>query len=168
MIGDILRFKSDEVILIDRGLVLVEEIRLRKDELDHIQERLEKIALAGDQIPLEDSERDGMQYIAQGSEKTVPVVITADMLMKSFTGGSAKHDAIEAAAGGPANIREFFRRTISYERIIDDGKLFRRKAREVLGAEIAPLFISACVARDKTGTPRNAVKIDWQRAVAIS
>jgi hypothetical protein len=150
---------------IDRGLEIVAQMDALKKELKAIAERVDKAALKGPQIPLEDPARDGTQYLAHGSAKIVPVVITADFLAQTFTSGSKKHEAIAAAAAG--KLAEFYAPTTTYERQFEDGKVFRAKAREILGAEKAEPFIRACVVRDKFDVPKNAVKIEWARARLI-
>jgi hypothetical protein len=147
---------------VDRGLALVAQIAELQDELAEIEAVLEKAALAGEQIELEDEERDGRQFLARGSRLVVPVVITADMLTKSFGADSHIHEKIAAVAGD--KLRQFFRPQTTWKTLFDSGKIFRRKAREILGDDAAPAFITACVARDKNGIAKNAIKIEWKRA----
>lgn len=147
---------------IDRGLVLVAQIKRLEEELKQITTRVERVALCGKQIPLEDPERDGMQYLAKGSAAIVPVVITADFLRKSFIEESEPHLEIRATID-PITLANFYTAKTTYERVIDDGKDFRKKAREILEAPKAEAFIKACVARNKDGIPKSAVKVDWQR-----
>ena len=157
---------------VDRGIVLVSEIAARQKELKELTKRLEKDALAGDQVDLIDSEREGKQFLAKGSEKTIPIVITADTIVGSFQDKSAVHERIcaaffQATKGDDRNIEcditEFFVPTTTFQNLFDSGKQFRAHAAHILG-NAAPPFITACVARDKHGIPKNAVKIDWDRA----
>ncbi len=147
---------------IDRGLVIVAQIEKLQEELKGITARVEKAALNGKQIPLEDPERDGMQYLAAGTSRIVPVVITADFLRDSFSGSGTVHDQIAAAAG--EKLPSFYGKKIVFKRQIDDGKAFRKQARETFTPAQAEIFIKACVAVDKFGVPKNAIKIDWARA----
>lgn len=149
---------------IDRGLEIVVEIEALKTELSALTERVKRAALNGPQIPLEDADRDGTQFIARGTEKLVPVVITADYLAASFTNLSPKHEEVLAALPHrQPQLTDFYQPKTTWERGIDDGKDFRRLAREML-AECAEPFIVACLARDRHGIPKNAVKIGWDRA----
>jgi hypothetical protein len=147
---------------VDRGLTLCREIEQREDELKAIIARLETAAVHGEQVPLEDADREGKQYLANGSDMTVPVIITSDELVGSFADASPIHTAIETAADG--NLKRFFKKTVKWERLAKDGKAFRTLALGVLGKEKAPPFISTCVARDKHGIPKNKIVVQWERA----
>lgn len=153
--------KSD----IDRGLEITTQMEKLKAELKQIKERVEAAALKGPHIPLEDPARDGTQYLAQGSDRIVPVVVTADFLTKSFAGGSQRHMAMQILAG--KQLGHFYQPKTTFEREQEDGKVFRAMARDILGGETAESFIATCLARDKHGMPINAVKIEWARARAI-
>lgn len=153
---------------IDRGLVLVKEIAELETELKAIKARIEKAALNGPQIPLEDAERDGMQYLARGTQKVVPVVITADFLVSSFGSLTPKHEEIRAALPNVEPLlTDFYAPKLTYERVIEDGQAFRKLAREMM-PDIAEPFIQACVARDKHGIAKSAVKIGWDRAKEVA
>lgn len=153
---------------VDRGLYLVERIEALKKELEQIEVRLTTAGLEGEQIELVDPEREGRQFLAKGSEAIVPVVFTADLLVKSFAAHSAVHDKIDAALADPGFQRpSFFARFTIYKTAIDSGKIFRARAAEILG-EAAPAFISACLQRDKHGIPKSQVKIEWGRAEKIA
>jgi hypothetical protein len=149
---------------IDRGLEIVSALEELKKELGEITTRIERAALNGPQVPLEDPERDGMQYLAKGSERIVPVVITADYLAGSFTNLSDKHlEILKTLPNREPLLVDFYQPKVKFERVIEDGKAFRKLAREMLGDE-AEAFIKACVSRDKFGIPKNATKIAWDRA----
>lgn len=149
---------------VDRGLEIVVQIEALKKELEAIEDRLEAAGLKGEQIELMDPEREGRQYLAHGSECVVPVVFTADLLVKTFQKGSAVHQKIEAAAGTSAILASFFKESVTFKSLFDSGKIFRRQAEEILGEQAGPKFITACLARDKQGIPKSAVKIEWERA----
>jgi hypothetical protein len=150
---------------IDRGLELTAQIGVLEAELKVLSERIEKAALRGPQIPLEDAERDGTQFLAKGSRRVVPVLITADYLAASFTEGSKVHEkVVQALPNREPLLTTFYTPKLTFKRVYEDGKVFRRQAREILGAELAEPFINACVVRDREGIPKNAVKIDWSRA----
>lgn len=147
---------------VDRGLALRAEIAVREKELKDIVTRLEKAALTGDQVPLEDKDREGMQYLAAGTDCIVPVIIASDELMGSFAEDSANHRKVAAAA--QEKLPSFYRRVVTWERLAKDGKAFRALALQVLGKEAAPPFISACLARDKAGIPKSKITVQWDRA----
>lgn len=146
---------------VDRGLDLVAAIAAEQEELKQIVSRLEQAALEGEQIPLNDAEREGMQFLAVGAKGTVPVVITADNIAQTFVEGSPLHARAEAAAQD--RLSDFYRRTVTYKAVPKDGKAFRAEAAAILG-DAAPAFISACLSRDKHGVPKNSIKVEWSRA----
>lgn len=149
---------------VDRGLAIVEEIKGLELELEAIESRLEQAGLQGDQIELIDPEREGRQFLAKGSDAIVPVVFTSDLLVKSFADASAAHAAIETSAEG--KLASFFKPVKTWKTLFDSGKIFRRKAAEILGDE-GPAFVSACVQRDKHGIPKSATKIEWNRKIEL-
>lgn len=146
---------------VDRGLDLLAAIKTAEDELKTIVQRLEQAALEGQQEPLNDANREGMQFRARGTKATVPVIITADSVMQTFADGSPAHARIADAAKG--KLEDFFKRTVTFKNTCRDGKAFRAEAAAILGDD-APAFISACLSRDKNGIPRNSIKIEWDRA----
>lgn len=150
--------KSD----VDRGIEIRKLMIDLKKEFDAIEARLEEAGLNGEQKELEDAEREGRQYLAKGTSAIVPVIFTADLLRGSFQADSATHHKIDLAAKG--NIRQFYKRVSAFANLFDNGKNFRAHATEVL-SEHAPAFITACVARDKQGIAKSAVKVDWDRAL---
>jgi hypothetical protein len=149
-------------LAVERGLQIQEEMDTLKKEYKAISALIKKAALKGPQIPLEDPERDGMQYLARGTAHEIPVIITADYLAQSFAAESDTHRKIQAAAVGNM-LPHFYQPETVFNRIIEDGKRFRHEARANLG-EAAEPFIAACVVRDKHGIPKNALKIEWDRA----
>lgn len=155
---------------VDRGLFIKSRIAELALELAAIEDRLVKAGLAGDQVELTDPEREGRQWLAHGSQQIVPVVFTADLLVKSFQVGTDVHHQILRSLT-PYNtwrLRDFFRSTRVCKTLFESGKTFRAKAVEILGKESAPAFISACLSRDKEGTPKNQIRIEWDRAAAIA
>jgi hypothetical protein len=147
--------------LVDRGLSIRARIAKDKEELRLIEEQLEQAALTGEQVDLVDEEREGKQFLAEGTKQIVPVIITADLIIGSFQKDSAHHTRISEAA--KTKLLAFFRPKTVYENLFDSGKKFRSQAAEILG-EDAPEFITACLSRDKHGVPKNAIKVDWDRA----
>jgi len=148
---------------IDRGLKLVAEIEKRQEELKEICGRIEARALScpDEHIPLEDPDLEGRQFIARGTNVQVPVVITSDLLVKSFKSDSKAQAAIDAKACG--KLARFFGKETVYKTLIDDAKRFRAAAAEILGATAGAAFVAACTIKDKHGLPKNQVKIAWDR-----
>lgn len=146
---------------VDRGLEIRSEIAQLLAELETIEAFMKQAGLRGEQVPLEDADREGRQFIAEGTEQIVPVVFTADLLVKSFGDGTAMHAKIEAASGGHLDV--FFKKVTTHKGIIEDGKAFRTKAAEVLGTH-GPYFVSACLQRDRNGIPKSQVRVEWERA----
>jgi hypothetical protein len=151
---------------VDRGLQIVGELKMLQDELDRIEARLEAAGLEGEQVELNDPDREGRQFLARGSAAVVPVVFTADLLVQSFQVDSDIHRRIVLAIPAGHYVRDFFRSVRVYKTLFDSGKQFRAKAAELFG-DSAPTFISACLQRDKDGIPKSKVKIDWHRAEEI-
>lgn len=150
---------------VDRGLVIKKQIAELALELAEIEDRLVKAGLAGDQVELEDPDREGRQWLARGTEQIVPVVFTADLLVNSFANGSIVQGKIMDALGEHP-MGNFFRRVTGFVTQFDSGKKFRAHATEMLGAS-APKFISACLRRDKEGTPKSQIRIEWDRATEL-
>ena len=50
-------------------------------------------------------------------------------------------------------------------RTIEDGKLFRRRADELLETKAAP-FITACLQLKRGGIPKNKVSVEWKEGLA--
>lgn len=146
---------------VDRGLKIREDIKRLQAELKEIEAKLENAALTGQHVELKDSDREGRRYMARGSSLVVPVVFTADRLIQSFKLNSPVHTRVRTIAGDL--FKEFWSLTQVYETRFDDGKKFREEADKVLGPR-APAFITACLARDKHGTPKSDTKILWDDA----
>jgi hypothetical protein len=148
--------------LVDRGLALRAEIAAREAELKRITIALEGAALTGEQVPLEDADREGRQYLARGSTLTVPVIISADVVLKSFADGSKIYARLQELAG-MVKLRKFYEPETTWKARFAGGKELRATAAEVLGAA-APAFVTACVQRDKNGIPKNKIAVEWSRA----
>lgn len=146
---------------VDRGLEIREQMEKLKIELKDIEVRLQHAALHGEQVELQDADREGRQYLATGSDRIVPVILTADMIVGEFAANSDRHREIVPRAEGRLN--EFFKPVNKFENRFDNGKKFRLRAGELLGLGAAA-FITACVARDKSGIPKSAIKVTWDEA----
>ena len=147
---------------VDRGIEIRKLMIELKAELEGIDARLETAGLEGEQKELEDPEREGRQYLAKGTSAVVPVIFTADLLRGEFQRGSVAHHSISAAGCG--EMGQFYKPFSGFANVFKNGKKFRAHATEILG-EHAPAFITACVARDKQGIAKSAVKVDWDRAL---
>lgn len=151
---------------IDRGLEILAELEKLETELKNIEVRVKHAALHGEQVELKDADREGKQYLAAGSDRIVPVILTADKLLGSFADGSKQHIIITNAIGtqNVPRLTQFFKRTVKFENVFESGKKFRTTADELLGKS-APAFITACLARDKDGIPKSDIKIMWQETL---
>lgn len=149
---------------VDRGIEIAELMGKLKKEKDEIDARLEKAGLAGEQIALEDEEREGRQFLARGTAQVVPVVFTADQVVKSFAAESAVHRQIATAADG--KLAQFYAEKRTLHAVFETGKLLRRQAAEIFGTA-APAFVTACLARDKFGVVKSQVRVEWGRAQAV-
>lgn len=149
---------------VDRGLEIRAEIAKLEAELKDIETRVKHTALHGDHVELADADREGKQYLASGSARIVPVIFTSDMIVGEFGHGGPKHLLIaDAVNGDDVKISAHFKLVRKFENRFDSGKKFRASAAELLG-EKAPQFITACLARDKDGIPKSAIKIMWDEA----
>ncbi len=146
---------------VDRGLEIRAQIQCLQDELSTIEKCLRHSALAGEQVELEDPDREGRQFLARGTESTVPVVLTADMVAQTFADGSKTHARLAEVAG--EKLGQFYRAVTTWKILSKTGKAFRLEACAILGNE-APAFITAALARDKNGIPKSQIKVEWDRA----
>ena len=130
------------------------------------QRRMTELALLLDQrleAPLADADREGKQYLATGTGITLPIVFTADKLVKTFAPKSDVHERIEAASDG--QLLRFYRLKPVYECTQKDGKAMRSFAAEILGPK-APALIAAVRQVDKFGVPKSDIKLEWSAALA--
>lgn len=150
-------------LLVDRAYVLQARIASDEAELKQLEEKIlaKCLASSDEHTRLEDPEREGTQYLAHGEAVSVPVVMTADALVKSFQSQSALHHSISKVAG--AAFTALFRPVSAWKATHDDGKKFRAAVRELCG-DRAPQVITACLQRDRDGQPKSVTKIEWDRA----
>lgn len=149
--------------LVDRGLAIIAERDRLATELKGIEAQLKKAGLEGEHRELKDAAREGRRFEARGTSAIVPVIFTADLLVKSFAADSATHRLIEAKAGG--KLADFYQLMPTWQTRFDDGKVFREQA-DVLLAKDAPAFITACLQRGKGGIPKSQVKVEWKAGLA--
>ncbi len=153
--------KSD----VDRGLEIREKLEKLEAELKDIETRLQMAGLKnpGEHVELADADRDGKRWLANGSNRVVPVIFTADILIGQFDALSPRAQPIQRAARGKLDY--FFKRVIREENRFESGKKFRKQADEML-LEAAPNFITACLARDKDGQPKSRIVVAWKETEA--
>jgi hypothetical protein len=157
-----MRTKNAIAADVDEGLRLVRAIAAAQAALKPITARLKKDAIAAphEHEPLKDAEREGMQFIAHGSDgKELRIVITADKLLLAFPDGSEQHERIRTAAG--EHFRSFYQPHTEWHAVAADGKAFRTAARTILGEDKAPAFIAHVRDLKKNGLPKNDVKLEW-------
>lgn len=150
---------------VDRGLEIRAQIEQLKEELDIIESSLQLTARQGQQIDLNDPDREGKQYLAHGTEVIVPVVLTADVIIGQFVDDSPMHARLEAIAG--ESLKHLFKKKTIWENLAKSGKQFRTLANQTLEAK-GPEFITAAIARDKHGIPKSSIKVEWNRAGDIN
>lgn len=154
--------KTQLTALVDRGLQLYRQIEDAKKELKRIEESLKAHALTGDQQPLNDPDRDGRQYLAQGTSETVPIVLTADILYQSFADGSIPH--LQAASIAGMDLDTLYTPIKTWKMLAKTGKAFRAEAVTQLGAHRAAQFITAVTQKSKDGIPKSQIRTEWDRA----
>lgn len=146
---------------IARGLELRETIKSHQAELKTIEKRLEQAGLEGEQIPLQEQDREGRQYLARSPKAgvIVPVIFESDQIVASIQTGSDIHTTLQQIAGD--HLPQFFAASTKLDRIPKDGQAFRQLAREILATQ-APALISAALQRDKAGIPKSRTIIAWE------
>lgn len=154
---------------IERGFELRSLIKSAQKELKSIETRLEQAGLEGEQIPLQEADREGRQFLARSPKLNlvVPVVFESDQVIASFRKDSEFDEGIqEYCDGRKIRLHDFFVPEITYKRLARDGQAFRKSAREILGAQ-APEFVSKFLQRDKDGIPRSRTLIAWENARSL-
>ena len=131
-------------------------------ELKEINARLQTAGQNAEHIPLTDADREGKQAILKGSRHYLPIIFESDLLIASFKPDSLKHTEIKAILGD--DLPKFFRDTRVFERIQEDGKAFRKFARENLPADKFAKLVQATTDRKKDGIAKSRVVVDWDAA----
>lgn len=151
---------------IERGLELRTTIKTAQTELKAIEKRLEQAGLEGEQIPLQEADREGRQFLARSPKLglLVPVVFESDQIIASLQADSPL--AFELIEASGYKLERFFARSSKLDRVQKDGQTFRQAAREILGTT-APEFISRCLQRDKAGIPKSRTIIAWENAKSM-
>lgn len=151
---------------IERGIELRGTIKSAQTELKTIEKRLESAGLEGEQIPLQEADREGRQFLARSPKLglIVPVVFESDQIVASIQPHSPMHEALSEISG--PHLGKFWFPVSKLDRVQKDGQAYRKTAREILGS-LAPEFISASLQRDKAGIPKSRTIIAWDNARPI-
>lgn len=150
---------------IERGIVIKAEIARLVVELKEIEDRLEAAGLRGEQIPLQNKNLEGKQYIARSAKHALPVRFESDLIAGSFAPDSVMHKEVVEITG--EHFGKFFKRTVVFKRIQQDGEGFRKKARAILTPEAFAKLIKAVTMRDKKGIAKSKTVIAWDDAKPI-
>jgi hypothetical protein len=150
----------------ERGLEIKAEIAELTIELKAIEERLESAGLAGDQVPLQDENREGKQFLARGSKHVLPVRFESDLIMGSFEIDSPTHTVIKEICG--ELLPRFFKPSTKLDRVPKDGEAFRKLARQLLDPEPFAKLIRAATARDKNLIAKCRTVVAWADAKTIA
>jgi G3E family GTPase len=143
---------------VDRLIVIKAQIADLTAEAKTIESRLENAALHGEQIPLQDSQREGKQFLARGSSLIVPIRFEADNLVSTFKHDSELHKSLKTLLG--ATFEKFFKEVHGYDRKHkDDANKFRKFARKELQPDAYAALIKACLSKDKDGIPKSKTVI---------
>jgi hypothetical protein len=154
---------------IERGLDLRATIKTAQAELKSIEKRLEQAGLEGDQIPLQEADREGRQFLARSPKLglIVPVVFESDQIIASYRQGSEFDGKMQDyCVENEIFLIQFFVPETTYSRLAKDGQNFRKSAREILGSK-APGFVAQCLQRDKAGIPKSRTIIAWENLKQI-
>ena len=151
---------------IERGLDLRTQIKAAQTELKTIEKRLEQAGLEGEQIPLQEADREGRQFLARSPKLglLIPVVFESDQIIASIIPGTQTHADLSTIAG--EHFGSFWTAINKLDRVAKDGQAYRKTARQILGPD-APDFVAASLQRDKTGIPKSRTIIAWENAKSI-
>lgn len=148
-----------------RGIEIKAEIGKLTIELKAIEARLESAGLAGEQVPLQDENREGKQFLARGSRHVLPIRFESDLIVGSFEIDSPTHCEIKVICG--EFLPRFFRPSTKLDRVPKDGEAFRKLARQLLEPEAFAKLIRAATARDKNMIARCRTVVAWDDAKTI-
>lgn len=154
---------------IERGIELRSIIKSAQKEIKAIESRLEQAGLEGEQIPLQEADREGRQFLARSPKLNliVPVVFESDQVIASFRKDSTFDQEIQSyCALQGIRLQDFFVQETTYKRLAKDGQDFRQTTRRILGNK-APEFVSKFLQRDKAGIPRSRTIIAWENSRSL-
>jgi hypothetical protein len=146
---------------VDRGLEIRVQMEKLETELKDIETRLQMAGLQhpGEHEDLKDADRDGRRWPARGSDRVVPVIFTADLLLGEVGAGSDRAATIRTASRGKLDF--FFKHHAVLKNRFPSGKQFRNEAGRLL-EDAAPNFITQCLARDRDGQPKSRIVVAWK------
>lgn len=147
---------------IARGIEIQAEIKKLQAELKAIEARVQAHAETGLHVPLKEEDREGKKFVARGGGYIVPVIFESDLLKASFKPDSETHKALAGIAGD--RLKDFFAEVHKFERVQEDGRLFRRAARAAFEPDTYAAFIRACLDVKKDGIPKSRVVVAWKEA----
>ena len=150
---------------IERGIEIKALIAALTIELKGIEERLQAAGVEGEQIPLQDPNREGKQFLASSGRRIVPVRFESDLIAGSFDPDSTMHKEVVIITG--ELFKRFFKPSNKFERVPKDGEAFRKLARALLPAENFAKLIQAVTQRDKAGIAKSKIVVGWDDAKLI-
>ena len=150
---------------IERGFAIKSEVAALTEELKAIEKRLENAGLNGEQIPLQDANREGKQFLARSNWRIVPVRFESDLIAASFDPDSTMHQRAAEIAGDL--LPRYFKQSTKFARVPEDGEDFRILARELLEPDQFAALIQAVTQRDKKGIAKSKIVVGWKDAKAI-
>lgn len=147
---------------IERGIEIKAQLAALAEELKAIEKRLESAGLNGEQIPLQDANREGKQFLARSSQRIVPVRFESDLIAASFDPDSIMHKQAAEIAGDL--LPRFFKQSTKFARVPEDGEDFRILARAILEPDKFAALIQAVTQRDKKGIAKSKIVVGWKDA----
>lgn len=151
---------------IERGLQIKTLMAELADELKAIEARLAAAGAKGEQIPLQDANREGRQFLARSERRIVPVRFESDLIAASFDPDSIMHKECVAIAGDL--LPRFFKQSNKFARVPEDGEDFRILARQLLEPDKFAELIRAVTQRDKKGIAKSKIVVGWKDAKPVT
>lgn len=142
-----------------RGLQVKAQILALLIELKAIESRLMSAGEVGEQIPLQDENREGKQYLARGENQILPVRFESDLIVGSIENQGLIYSEILEILGDL--LPRFFKPSSKLDRVPKDGESFRKLARNLLEPQKFARLIRAATARDKNGIAKSRVVVAW-------
>jgi hypothetical protein len=150
---------------IERGLQIQAQIKELQAELKEIEARVQAVAEQGRQVPLKEQDREGKKFPAAGRSSIVPVIFESDLIIGSFAPDSPVHEKLKKIAGD--KLKLFFKPVNKFERVQEDGREFRRLARNTFEPDPFAQFIKAATAVKKGGIAKSRVYVAWKEAEPV-
>jgi len=147
---------------VERGIAIKKEIAALTAELKEIETRLTLAGQHGQQVPLQNENLEGRQFIARSSRHVLPVRFESDLIAASFDDGSTMHKELKQLLGDL--FPKFFKRSTKFERVQKEGEQFRKVARGLLEPDTFAKVVRAATARDKNAIAKSRTVIAWDDA----